>query len=181
MTEARHLPETVVVGRVGKPHGVRGEVTVEALTDVPDRFAVGQSLLLNLRDRIGRSVEVVASRPHGAAWVVKLQGCEDRDQAADLRGALLEVALDDVPPPPEGSWYHYQLIGCRCVDREAGNLGRVVEVVEDGGGWILEIEDNGRRLLLPLVEAYLLRVDVANGLIETDVPRELIETCASTS
>jgi ribosomal 30S subunit maturation factor RimM len=72
-------------------------------------------------------------------------------------------------------------VGCRCVDRTAGELGRVVEVIEDGGGVLLEIQAAEGRLLLPFVEAYLVRLDIAGGLIETDVPGELIETCVSTS
>ena len=181
MSEERQLPKTVVVGRVGKPHGVRGEFTIEVLTDVPDRFSVGERLLLSRSTTASRAVTVVTSRAHGNARVIRLQGIENREEAEELRGALLEVKRDHVPAPPPGSYYHYQLVGCRCVDRTSGDLGRVVEVVEDGGGWILEIDDAGRRILLPFVQAYLVRVDVASALIETDVPPELIKTCASTS
>jgi len=181
MSEQRHLPETVVVGRIGKPHGVRGEVTVEVLTDVPGRFLVGERLILRGSSGASRSVTVVASRASGETRVIRLEGVETRDDAQDLRGSMLEVARDRVPSPPAGAYYHYELIGCRCTDRTAGELGRVVEVVEDGGGWLLEIEGPGRRLLVPFVEAYLVRVDVSDGLIETDVPADLIKTCTSTS
>ncbi len=181
MSEERRFPETVVVGRVGKPHGVRGEFTVEVLTDVEDRFAVGDRLLLSGPSHGGRTVTVATSRGRGEARVIRLDGIESRDAAEALRGAMLEVTRDEVPAPPQGSYYYYELVGCRCVDRTAGDLGEVVEVVEDGGGWILEIDDAGRRLLLPFVQAYLVRVDVAGGLIETDVPSELIRTCVSTS
>lgn len=181
MSEERQLPKTIVVGRVGRPHGVRGEFTVEVLTDVPDRFSVGERLLLSRPSRAGRAVVVATSRAHGDARVIRLHGIEDRGEAEELRGALLEVTRDHVPAPPQGSYYHYELVGCRCVDRTSGDLGTVVEVVEDGGGWILEVDDAGRRLLLPFVQAYLVRVDVASALIETDVPPELIKTCASTS
>jgi 16S rRNA processing protein RimM len=160
---------------------VRGEVTVEVLTDVAERFAPGQRLLLSGAGRTIRQVTIVSSRAHGKVRVLRLEGSGDRDQAEALRGGLLEIAVDEVPDPPDGAFYYYQLIGCVCVDQVAGELGRVVEVIEDGGGVILEIEGAGRRLLLPFVEAYLVRVDVGAGLIETLLPPELIETCASIS
>jgi 16S rRNA processing protein RimM len=126
-------------------------------------------------------VTVATSRRQGKVLVLRLEGCEDRDQAEALRGGLLEVASSEVPPAPEGAWYHYQLVGCRVVDETAGELGRVVEVIEDGGGVLLEIQVAAGRLLLPFVEAYLVELDVAGGLIRTDVPGGLIETCISTS
>ena len=171
----------VVVGRIGRPHGVRGEVTVEILSDVAERFSSGQRLMLSGLDRASRAVTVATSRIQGKVLVLRLEGCDDRDQAEALRGGLLEVATGDVPAAPEGAYYYYQLVGCRCVDRTAGELGRVVEVIEDGGGVLLEIQAPAGRLLLPFVEAYLVHLDIAGGLIETDVPEELIETCVSTS
>jgi 16S rRNA processing protein RimM len=181
VSEARHLPKTVVVGRIGRPHGVRGEVTVEVLTDVAERFAAGQPLRLSGLRGASRGVVVATSRLQGKVLVLRLEGCDDRDQAEALRGGLLEVASSDVPAAPEGAWYHYQLVGCRVVDQAAGELGPVVEVIEDGGGVLLEIQTAEGRLLLPFVEAYLIKLDVAGGLIQTDVPGELIETCISTS
>lgn len=181
MNEERRLPSTIVVGRVRKPHGVRGEISIEILSDVPDRFAAGGRLLLRCPEARPRPVEVISSRPHGEAQVIRLTGCRTREDAETLRGALLEVERAQVPSAPDGSYYHYQLIGCACIDRTSGALGPVVDVIEDGGGWLLEIGHSNGRLLVPFVEAFLVDVDVEGGRIEIDVPAELIELCASTS
>lgn len=177
--------ERVAVGRVVAPHGLRGELAVAALSDVPDRFAPGAALLLSVPGAPPRAVVVASSRPHSARHrgrlLVHLSGIDDRTAAEALRGALLEVEASAVPPAPEGSYYHFDLVGCRCADRRWGDLGEVVEVVEGGGGDLLRVLGEGRELLLPFVEAYLAEVDLAGRRILWDLPEGLIEACGSAS
>jgi 16S rRNA processing protein RimM len=174
------LPETVAVGRVLRPHGVRGEVAVEVLSDVPGRLAAGSRLLLVREGEPPRPVTVASERPQRAGALVRFQGVEDRDGAAELRGAWLEVDRARVPAPPAGSYYRYQLVGCRCaVGGE--DLGEVTEVVEDGGGLLLVVSDGSRQVPVPFVASFLRAVDVEAGRIELDLPPGLVETCASRS
>ncbi len=183
-TEARNdLPETVAVGRVLKAHGVQGEVMVEAISDVPGRLAPGRSLLLVREGEPARTVEVAASRPHKTGMLVRFVGVDDRDEAGELRGAWLEVPRSQVPEAPEGTYYHYELLGCRCVDLGGSgtDLGEVVDLIEDGGGLLLIVSDGERRIPVPFVQAFLRRVDVAGARIELDLPPGLLETCASRS
>lgn len=171
----------VLVGHVRRPHGVRGEVVVEELSDVEGRFAPGALLWLAVAGAERRRLEVADARRHKGTLLVRFAGYEDRDAAEELRGADLEVDAGDVPPAPEGTWYHFELVGCRLVDAEAGELGRVVEVVEDGGGDMLVVEGPRGRIPVPLVRAFVDRVDVAAGVIEVALPPGLVETCASAS
>ena len=183
--------ERVAVGRVTSAHGLRGEVAVEVLSDVAGRFAPGASLLLTARGEAPRPVVVASSRHftsrHKDRLLLSLQGIDDRTAAEALRGALLEVDAAAVPPAPEGSWYHFDLVGCRCTDRRAGELGEVVEVVEGGGGDLLRVVaptregEPARELLLPFVDAYLAEVDVAGRRILWELPEGLIEACGSAS
>jgi 16S rRNA processing protein RimM len=183
--------ERVAVGRVAGAQGLRGEIAVEVLSDVPDRFAPGASLLLSAAGLPPRPVVVAASRSftsrHKDRLLLSLQGIADRTAAEALRGALLEVDAAAVPPAPEGSYYHYDLVGCRCTDRRAGELGEVAEVVEGGGGDLLRVVSPprgnapGRELLLPFVDDYLAEVDVAGRRILWDLPEGLIEACGSAS
>ena len=174
-------PDRVVVGRVRKPHGVRGEVAVEVLSDVAERFEVGGRLVARRRDGEVRALIVASARPHAQLQLLRFEGCEDRDAAELLRSAILEVDRSQVPPSAPGVFYYYELIGCRCVDRRSGALGRVVDVIEDGGGVLLELESSRGRLLIPFVQVYLVSVDTGNGVIELDLPENLVETCTSTS
>lgn len=174
------LPETVAVGRVLRPHGVRGEVAVEVLSDVPARFRKG-SRLRGIRDGAPPvDLTVAAGRVHKTGAVVRFEGCEDRDQAEALRGLDLEVPRAEVPKAPRGTYYQYELLGCLCRDGE-DELGRVVEVVEDGGGVMLIVEGEGRRVPVPFVKAFLRRVDVARGRIDLALPEGFLEACESRS
>jgi 16S rRNA processing protein RimM len=191
-TEGRgDLPATVTVGRILRPHGLRGEVAVEVLTDVPRRLDPGNPLLL-VRDGEPPIPVVVAARAAerpakggaapGRRTLARLRfaGIDDRDRAEALRGAWLEVERAQVPPAPEGVYYHYELLGCHCV---AGGeeLGEVVEVVEDGGGLLLIVSDGHRKVPVPFVARFLRAIDVERGRIDLDLPPGLLEACASRS
>ena len=183
--------ERVAVGRIAGAHGLRGEIAVEVLSDVPGRFAPGAALLLSAAGAPTRPVVVAAARNftsrHKDRLLLSLQGIADRTAAEALRGALLEVDAAAVPPAPAGTYYPYDLVGCRCADRRAGELGEVTEVIEGGGGDLLRVvapahgEEPARELLLPFVDAYLAEVDVAGRRILWDLPEGLIEACGSAS
>jgi 16S rRNA processing protein RimM len=164
---------------------------VEVLSDVPGRFAPGAALILGLAGSPPRNLVVDSSRPHASRrkdrLLVSFRGVDDRTAAEALRGAVLEVEAAAVPPAPEGSYYQFDLVGCRCEDRHAGFLGEVADVVAGGGGDLLRVVgppragEPGRELLLPFVDAYLAEVDVAGRRILWDLPEGLIEACGSAS
>jgi len=175
------LPERVLIGRISRPHGVRGEVVVEPETDRPERFAEGSSF--ELTSAAGaRRLTVSHARQGRHGWIVRFAEVTDRDAASALRGERLEVPRSVVPPAPTGSYYVFELIGATAVDRTAGALGTVVDAIESPAGWLLEVEDgSGRRVTLPFVERFLLGVDRETRRIDWDLPEGLIEACASTS
>jgi 16S rRNA processing protein RimM len=174
-------PETVAVGRIRRPHGVRGAVVVEPYSDVPDRFAAGRGLLACPSEGPRRGLTVATARPFRGAVLVTFEGIADRDEAEALRDALLEVPEDEVPEPPEGTYYHFQLVGCRARDARAGDLGEVVDVVEDGGGVLLVIEDGRRRIPVPFVRELVRSVEIDRRSLELELPEGLVEACASRS
>lgn len=170
-------PDSVVIGRVRKPHGVRGEIVVEILSDVPDRFCKGAEITVNLASG-GRSevtIESVAFGPSTAR--IRLVGFEDRDAVEPLRGAVLEIPRDRVPNAPEGQYYFFELIGCRCTDSKEGDLGEVVDVIEDGGGLLLKVKTADRELLVPFVRSYIEAINISDRQIDLDLPEGLTETC----
>jgi 16S rRNA processing protein RimM len=178
------LPETVAVGRVLRPHGIRGEVTVEVLSDVPARFQKGSRVQGVREGAPPVTLTVAAGRVHKTGAVVRFEGYEDRDQAEALRGLDLEVPLAEVPKAPPGTYYQYELLGCLCHnvcgEREE-ELGTVVVVGGDGGGVMRIVEGEGRRVPVPFVKAFLRRVDVATGRIDLALPEGFLEACESRS
>lgn len=172
----------MLVGRILRPHGLRGEVKVEIHSDIEERFAVGSELLLVSPKGEAEAVRVAGFRSVRGTGLLLLEGREGRDRAEALRGHRLEVGRDQVPDAPEGSYYYFELIGCRCVDEHRGELGEVEDLLEDGGGLLMSIRRaEGDTLLVPFVDAFLGEIDTGSKLIRVDLPEGLVETCASRS
>ena len=144
-------PELVVIGRVGRPHGVDGAFFVEEASDDPRWFTVGSRFLVG-----GVEVEVViARRGAGGRPVIRL----NREVG---RGVALEVPLDALPATEEGEYYTFQLVGLEVVEDGGRSLGRVAEVLPGPANDALDL---GNGVLLPLVEACVLSVDLDAGRI----------------
>jgi 16S rRNA processing protein RimM len=170
--------DRVAAGRVLAAHGIRGEVAVEVLSDVPGRFVPGASFLLSLpasTSPLPPTLAVATVRPHKGHLLVRFEGVDDRDGALALRGGVLAVPADAVPPAPAESYYWFELEGCRCHDRALGDLGAVEEVLEGGGGVLLRVQGPRGELLLPFVDAHLVAVDVAARRIDWALPEGLVE------
>jgi 16S rRNA processing protein RimM len=160
----------VVVGRVGKPHGLRGEVTVEVRTDEPDRrFAVGTSVRA---ERPGGSaapwsaLTVAATRWHQTTLLVRFEELSDRTTAEAARGLLLhaDVSTDESPEDPE-EFYDHQLVGLAAVDVDGRALGEVGAVLH-GAQDLLQIRTpDGRDALVPFVAALVPEVDLPGGRV----------------
>ncbi|MGJ3509350.1 ribosome maturation factor RimM [Enemella sp. A6] len=152
----------VIVGRVGRPHGVRGDISVEPRTDEPDRrFAVGA----RLRDEAsGRAFTVSAMRWHQGRLLLRLAEITDRDAAEELRGTILvaDVAAEEAAGDAEDFWDR-DLVGLRVRDHTGAEVGRVIAVQHPPAQDLLEIRtDHGVRLV-PFVEALVPTVDLAEG------------------
>lgn len=174
--------EMIAVGSVLRAHGLRGEVLVLPDSENPARFQKGSELFVRDGARL-RRLEVASSRSHRGRKLVQFADVTDRDGAEALRGALLQVPEESVPAAEEGTFYYFQLAGCRVVDRELGELGEVTEVVEDGGGVLLSVARpaGGGPVLIPFVGELLPEINVEERLIRSDLPAGLLEACGSTS
>ena len=154
----------VVVGRVGRAHGVRGEVSVDVRTDEPERrFAPGATLLTDRQPT--DALTVLAARPHGARLLVTFAQVSDRTAAESLRGATLLAALaeSERPADPE-EFYDHQLVGLAVRTEERGIVGRVRDVLHLPSQDVLVVAtDGGREALVPFVGALVPAVDLHLG------------------
>lgn len=151
----------VAVGRVTRPHGVRGEVAVELHTETPERFAAGA--LLRLED--DTTLTVSSARPHAGRLLVTFEGIGDRDAAGGLRGAYLFVDAADLPSLPEGSYWPHELEGCEVVTEEGRELGTVAEVLAGPANDVWAVEGSDGRRLVPAVRDVVVSVDVRAGRV----------------
>ncbi|MEY3182746.1 MAG: rRNA processing protein RimM [Pseudomonadota bacterium] len=165
----------VVVGRIGRPFGVRGWVHVHSFTEVPER-------LFSYRDwhlKKGKSDPVPtkcdAYKIHGVAYVAKLIDCDDRDIAATWTNAEILVPREVLPELPEGEYYWQDLIGLTVYNLSGYCFGVIEEFWETKANDILVIkqQETGKETLIPYVpEAYDIQVDIDKQTVTVDWPED---------
>ena len=168
-----------MVGRIGRPHGVRGEVTVEVRTDDPDqRYAPGAVLLTDPAAR--GPLTVVGHRWHRETLLLALEGptgpVESREDAEALRDTLLLVEVAALPALPDpDDFYDHQLVGLAARLADGSPLGEVVGVSHEGSDLLVVRRPDDGELLVPFVRAIVPTVDVAAGYLVVDPPEGLLE------
>ncbi|MBF6354709.1 ribosome maturation factor RimM [Nocardia higoensis] len=170
----------LVVGRVAKSHGVRGELVVDVRTDDPDaRFAEGTSLRGRMPRSTGtREFTVESAREHSGRLLVSLAGVGDRSAADALRGMLFVVDSADLPPSDDpDEFYDHELEGLTVRDTAGAEIGTVTEVLHSAAGELLAVRaaEDGRQILVPFVTAIVPTVSIAEGLVVIDPPEGLLD------
>lgn len=166
----------LVVGRIGRPHGVRGELTVEVRTDSPEhRFAPGSELAT---DPVKAGPLVVTGfHWHSGRLLLTFAGVEDRTAAETLRNVLLVVDVDaDERPEDPDEYYDHQLVGLAVVGAGGETLGMVADVLHLPSQELLAVTTpDGREVLVPFVVELVPEVDVAGGRVLVTPPPGLFE------
>jgi 16S rRNA processing protein RimM len=159
---------TVVVGRITRPHGVRGELTVMVLSEVPGRFDAGATVFLES----GRALTIATSRPHKDRVLVTFSEVTDRESADALRGAVLVVPESTSPPLAEGSWWDHQLVGCSVFTESGIELGELRQVIHTAANDVWSaVDDSGAETLIPVLRDVLVSVDTdARRIVVREIP-----------
>lgn len=161
----------VLVGRIGKPHGIRGDVTIDVRTDEPERrFAAGA--VLDAEPPRGsasplRSLTVESARWHQSVLLVRFAEIPDRNAAEAARGILLRASIraDETPEDPD-EFYDHQLVGLAAYDVSGAALGEVTGLVHGGAQDLLTVRTpDGRDALVPFVKALVPEVDLVGGRV----------------
>lgn len=151
---------TVTVGRIAKPHGVRGELSVQNRSDNPERWTPGAVFF----DAAGRTYTVRTVRPHGERLLVTFEEVDDRTAAEAVAGTDLLIPESWLPELPEGQWWAHQVEGLAVVTESGRALGRIAEVLPYPAQdlWRVVAED-GTETLVPAVEELVVSVDISGG------------------
>jgi 16S rRNA processing protein RimM len=166
----------VVIGEIGRPHGLRGEVRVMPLTDRPERFeTLSECVLWDAACDAREPCRVTAARRSGEALVVALAGCETPEAASALTGRLLAVPEAEALPPPEGHFYPWQLEGCRVLTEDGREVGRVLRLETAPAHDLWVVGDGAREHLVPAVPEIVRDVDIRQRRVVIRPPEGLLD------
>ncbi len=168
------MPE-LVVGRVARPHGLSGEVSVEPWTDFPQRFVPGLRLLWR-RGAVERQLTVAEARGNGRRLLLRFEGFSSVESARALQGGELCVSEAEAFPAPEGFYYAFEIQGFTCEGPSGKFLGRATGLESTPAGPMLTIETApGKEALVPFAHPIVARVDREERRIVLDPPDGLLE------
>ncbi len=164
-------PRYLIIGRVLKPWGVRGEIKIEILTEFPNRFASLRQVFIG---DDAKSFSVERARLHGNAALIKLKGIDTPEQAEPLRDQLVQVELADAVKLPKGKLYLYQMIGLRVVTTEGETLGEITDVLDTGANDVYVVKDAAREILIPAIEDVVKEISLERGEVVIKLMEGLI-------
>lgn len=165
MTEAE---PALRIGRVLRPHGVKGALRIELLTDFPDRFSPGSEVEVACR-----RLTVARAEEQDGGLLVTFNDIDDRSAAELLTGAYCTLPLAEARQLPADRFYHFHLVGLTVVDTRYGReIGRVAEVLTYEANDVLRVTDGDREVLIPMVRSVVRSITPAEGVITVELPEE---------
>jgi 16S rRNA processing protein RimM len=167
--------EMVLVGRVARAHGIRGQVVVNPETDfVAERFRHGAQVWTRVDGR-EQALTIVDARVEGRRPILAFDGYATVEAADSLAGVELRVPESTLQPLPAGSYYLHQLTGCRVETAEGEAVGTVVRVEGGAGSAVLAVDGARGEVLVPLAQEICVGIDVDARVIRVRLPEGLLE------
>ena len=172
-------PRRFVVGRLRKPHGLKGDITLFPLTDDPETvFAAGRELwLMNLAgDTVAGPFTVERSRSYHREWLLKLRGADSRDALDPWRGLFVAARAEELTPPEGDEVYVHELEGFAVRHADGTPLGIVTGVYELPTGLTIEVQGPKREFMLPYRKEFVVEVQRAERRLTVTPPDGLIDS-----
>jgi 16S rRNA processing protein RimM len=167
--------DTLIVAELGKPHGIRGEITARLRGVTVDELAAISSLRVRGADDSEAPVRVSGGRPRSAGWILRIDGVNDRDEAEAFRGAVILAPRQELPAPEPGEWWVDDLIGLEVVSDDGEPLGRLTEVLKLPANDVFVVRSDVREVLLPAIDDVILAVDLEEKKMTVHLLPGLIE------
>ena len=166
--------ELVTIGMIEKPFGVRGEVRVRSLSDVPGRFEGLTTVTLEAPS--GKTVDttVRSVRAMPSAYVLGVEACSTPEEAAMFRGWAVKIPQGSAPPLPQGQYYKYELIGLSVHDEAGHALGILAEILETPGNHVFVVHGQDGEMLIPATKDAVAAVDLSRKTMTVRRDQEVI-------
>ncbi len=161
--------DLITVGRIVAPHGVQGEMRLRFETDFPERFDRLRRAYL-VRDGRVAAIEITGRRPHRGGLLVTIAGIETLDAADRVRGAVVAVPRNEVPPLGPGRYYVFEIVGLRVRTVDGRALGVVAEVMQGPGNDVYVVRGDDGEILVPALRDVVRRIDRMAGEMIVALP-----------
>lgn len=165
-------PLFLAIGKLGRPHGVKGEIILYLLTDFPERLKPGVQVYLGDQHL---PIKIRARRAMQGALLLKFDGYDSPETVGEISNQFLFVRADDRPSLPDGEYYHHQILGLHAYDERGRFLGKVTEILTTGSNdvYVVQSED-GSEILLPATNEVILDINLQQGLLRVHIIPGLI-------
>lgn len=158
-------PVFLAIGKLRRPHGLNGEISMEIYTDFPERLVPGVQLFVG---EAHLPIHLVKARQHQELLLVTLQGYQNREAVGALRNQIVFVPVAELPDLEEGEYYHHQLIGLKVIGESGQYLGQIEGILETGANdvFVVRSEDQAE-FLLPYLDSLVIKIDLERGEYHT--------------
>ena len=165
----------IMVGRIVRPHGIRGDVKVVPLTDWPERFKTFRLLYLEKSDETSDWIKVEQAKVQQNHIILKLSGIDSRNKAEVLKDVGLYVREQDLPSLPEGHYYIHDLVGMHVRTVNGKDVGSIVNVIQTSAQDIYVVDTGGKEILIPAVKMFVKHIDSKKREVLIDPIEGLID------
>lgn len=161
-------PLYLVIGKFKRPHGIRGEILFDVVTDFPERIKKGKKVYVSEEHK---EEEIAAVRSHQKGLLIKLTGKDTLEDLEHVRNKWVYVKAEDLPPLPDGEYYFHQLTNMKVYNEHGEYLGVIREVLETGANDVYLLETpEGKELLLPAIGDVIKKISVQDGIMIASPP-----------
>ncbi len=160
----RGEPVFLAIGKICRPHGVRGEVLMEIYSDFPERIQSGVVVYVGEE---ATEYEIASRRSHRDGLLIRFKGFTTPEAAGELRNQLVFVRADDRPPLEDGEYYHHQILGMAVYNQLGDFIGWVREILSTGANDVLVVKnEQGGEQLIPFADDWIREVNVVQKRLE---------------
>lgn len=160
-------PAFLVIGKIRRPHGVRGDVLMEIHSDFPERIQPSVVVYIGEQTQPHR---ILSRRTHRDGLLIRFEGYTTPEAAAELRNQWVYVRADDRPPLEDGEYYHHQILGMMVFDTNQGFIGWVREILSTGANDVLVVKnEQGDEQLIPFADDWIQEVDLSQKKLKVTI------------
>lgn len=161
-------PVFIAVGKLGRPHGYKGETILIIMTDFPERLHVGKKVYIGPAHI---AVRIASVRPNNQSLIISFEGMDSDEEVGQYRNQIVYVTTADLPKLPDGEYYHHQLIGLMVKDESGETIGKLSEIIETGANDVYIVKSSdGKEVLFPALKNIVLSVDLSQGVMVVHPP-----------